>query len=531
MKDLLPALNLPTPLVIDFDYELKRSDKSENSESDASDSPTIESVPMPSISEDPLHPSKYFEIPTITVQDEAVASLCSSICSSSDSDVSMSSTSLTISLSPPPSKPLDWIWICHLCHSRYPLGATRRCLVDGHYYCSGESSAAQRNVKRRKRGASCSSEFDYVGWKEWGVWKRGLMASQERYLNGHDKHPYKLNGCENCEYPSECRYEKMKQPIEKTATSYFYDATSPTSPPADMAIKQQDEDVEMSDVSDSKTASLDSTGSTDTLTPLSESTSCPLNSSFNNSKSATATTNKRTAESSNPLIQSSGCSISRGSSASKPAKKSIQGRDKTSSTELQRSNKVQTPTLPAVHEENLLATAISAATTTAIQIPEGTPNHTVKFETRRFYSSLMETNGPPTSVSTKESNPPRQKQTKVDRKSDRLARKNKTDNSNTPSSKFEKSTFQPEASKTTQVNTTNKIKSKLTREEKETKRSNRITSSYRDGTYTRSSTSSPSSSLSSSDRVHLSSPSSSASNSTSSTQSLLRDFLGFGKPA
>src|ERR1700712_5461565 len=30
--------------------------------------------------------------------------------------------------SPPPEKPMAWIWICHLCHSRYALGVTRRCL-------------------------------------------------------------------------------------------------------------------------------------------------------------------------------------------------------------------------------------------------------------------------------------------------------------------------------------------------------------------------------------------------------------------
>ncbi|KAF2456941.1 hypothetical protein BDY21DRAFT_269818, partial [Lineolata rhizophorae] len=38
-------------------------------------------------------------------------------------------------LAPPPQAPLPWLWQCHLCQRMYPLGTTRRCLEDGHYFC------------------------------------------------------------------------------------------------------------------------------------------------------------------------------------------------------------------------------------------------------------------------------------------------------------------------------------------------------------------------------------------------------------
>lgn len=98
--------------------------------------------------------------------------------------------------SPPPSNPLAWVWQCHLCRSRWPLGVTRRCLVDGHLYCSGDTS--QPNLKKKKKGQSCSSEFDYMGWEEWGAWKRAALRTVSN--------PRIPTGCERCESPSQCRY-------------------------------------------------------------------------------------------------------------------------------------------------------------------------------------------------------------------------------------------------------------------------------------------------------------------------------------
>ena len=85
------------------------------------------------------------------------------------------------SLPPPPSEPLNWLWQCHLCNRVYKLGTTRRCLEDGHYFCSGTTT-----VKRSRRGKNagkkvlrhkaCASEFDYAGWKAWGVWRRDVRG-------------------------------------------------------------------------------------------------------------------------------------------------------------------------------------------------------------------------------------------------------------------------------------------------------------------------------------------------------------------
>lgn len=106
-----------------------------------------------------------------------------------------------VELPPTPDQPLAWIWVCHLCHSRYPLGVTRRCLVDGHYYCSGEAN--QPNLRKKKKRQSCSSEFDYVAWREWGDWKRKALKLL--------KNSRVASGCENCVFPSQCRYPAEKE--------------------------------------------------------------------------------------------------------------------------------------------------------------------------------------------------------------------------------------------------------------------------------------------------------------------------------
>ena len=111
----------------------------------------------------------------------------------------------------PPKKPLVWVWQCHLCHSRYSLGATRRCLQDGHYYCSGE--ADRPNLKKKQKGKSCSSEFDYIGWRETAEWQRNVRRVR-RLSDEH--HP---SGCENCEFPSQCRYSVSTPSSTTTRTT------------------------------------------------------------------------------------------------------------------------------------------------------------------------------------------------------------------------------------------------------------------------------------------------------------------------
>lgn len=116
---------------------------------------------------------------------------------------------LKTTVPPPPDLPLPWVWQCHLCRNRYPLGVTRRCLYDGHYYCSGETNV--KNLKKKKKGHACSSEFDYEGWDEYGEWKRKAL---QRITNA--RAPQK---CENCDFPSMCRTPVDQYPVKKERKS------------------------------------------------------------------------------------------------------------------------------------------------------------------------------------------------------------------------------------------------------------------------------------------------------------------------
>lgn len=105
----------------------------------------------------------------------------------------------------PPDLPMPWVWQCHLCRNRYPLGVTRRCLYDGHYYCSGETNV--KNLKKKKKGQACSSEFDYEGWDEYGEWKRQALHTIDNTKV--------LKRCEKCDFPSMCRTPPEQYPVKK----------------------------------------------------------------------------------------------------------------------------------------------------------------------------------------------------------------------------------------------------------------------------------------------------------------------------
>lgn len=122
---------------------------------------------------------------------------------------------------PPPSPPLKWIWQCHICHRAYPLGTTRRCLDDGHYFCSGvttvktwRASVNRRRSKRTKKHQACASEFDYSGWKAFGEWRRNEGAIRNASFTDlvgfstHDDSKNKVaRSCwDGCDFPSECRW-------------------------------------------------------------------------------------------------------------------------------------------------------------------------------------------------------------------------------------------------------------------------------------------------------------------------------------
>src|SRR5215469_14057197 len=105
---------------------------------------------------------------------------------------------------PPPPTPLRWLWQCHVCRQKYPLGATRRCLEDGHLFCAGVTIARKRgsgseNVRAVvKRHVPCASEFDYQGWLGWGHWR---AEQSERCEKGGKRDCWRC-----CNYPSNCRW-------------------------------------------------------------------------------------------------------------------------------------------------------------------------------------------------------------------------------------------------------------------------------------------------------------------------------------
>ena len=93
---------------------------------------------------------------------------------------------------------MPWIWSCHKCHTRYLLGATRRCLLDGHYFCGGITVDKTSGKVRKHR--ACVSEFDYSGWEDFGAWKRATTGHITKLGNKH---------CEDdCNFPSACHWEE-----------------------------------------------------------------------------------------------------------------------------------------------------------------------------------------------------------------------------------------------------------------------------------------------------------------------------------
>lgn len=117
-----------------------------------------------------------------------------------------------------PSAPLQWVWTCHACTRTYPLGATRRCLDDGHHFCAGttvvKSWRKDGPRRRMKKHRACASEFDFAGWKGWGRWRRGVPTRPGKAVAGKSLRPLMLdtnkekNCWINCDYPSHCRWGK-----------------------------------------------------------------------------------------------------------------------------------------------------------------------------------------------------------------------------------------------------------------------------------------------------------------------------------
>ncbi|KAI9668463.1 MAG: hypothetical protein M1831_001217 [Alyxoria varia] len=145
----------------------------------------------------------------------------------------------------PSHQPLPWLWQCHLCARVQPLGVSRRCLEDGHYFCSGapqspatpcadgnhhnNNGTGKKRRRSRRMNRACASEFDYAGWTEVGKlrreaiaksaaekktsaagrWKKALVARGAGRRSGVER---KHNCWFQCDYPSECRWGKEMNP-------------------------------------------------------------------------------------------------------------------------------------------------------------------------------------------------------------------------------------------------------------------------------------------------------------------------------
>ncbi|KAI0397153.1 hypothetical protein F5Y17DRAFT_12582 [Xylariaceae sp. FL0594] len=124
---------------------------------------------------------------------------------------------------PPPRKPRAWVWQCHYCLTVYRLGCTRRCLDCSHTYCvsvNPQPDKTSRGKRRRRRASGmCAAEFDYIGWEQWGSWRRkvlGYEATGRCDQKARDRaYLYKRHDCYlDCDSPSECchrRYELLKE--------------------------------------------------------------------------------------------------------------------------------------------------------------------------------------------------------------------------------------------------------------------------------------------------------------------------------
>lgn len=105
---------------------------------------------------------------------------------------------------------MPWIWSCHKCHTRYLLGATRRCLQDGHYFCGG--STVNKISGKVKKHRACVSEFDYSGWEDFSAWKRATTGQITRRGSKH---------CEDeCNFPSSCHW-KEEHAAQETRIAYY----------------------------------------------------------------------------------------------------------------------------------------------------------------------------------------------------------------------------------------------------------------------------------------------------------------------
>ena len=136
-----------------------------------------------------------------------------------------------------PDTPYPWIWRCHVCNSVYSLGVTRRCLEDGHFFCSlpfqitpstpsdslkneplsaeelAQKSKEERRKRKQKPRQACRSEFDYAGWNKYNIWRREIciIQAEKNRTSDIEGDPYLPNCWMECDFPSECHNTRLER--------------------------------------------------------------------------------------------------------------------------------------------------------------------------------------------------------------------------------------------------------------------------------------------------------------------------------
>ncbi|KAL8720263.1 MAG: hypothetical protein Q9225_002861 [Loekoesia sp. 1 TL-2023] len=138
----------------------------------------------------------------------------------SDSSSESGSSTNSWSSDPPPS-PYKWMWYCHQCRTGYELGVTRRCLIDDHELCYGQP-IKKRSKKGKKKSRACQSEFDYVGWENYGAWKR-VQNGQD----SQDEAQVERNCAALCDWPSQCRWARKQEQLAKESCHEAVEEAAP----------------------------------------------------------------------------------------------------------------------------------------------------------------------------------------------------------------------------------------------------------------------------------------------------------------
>ncbi|KAI3329508.1 hypothetical protein F4824DRAFT_384805 [Ustulina deusta] len=153
---------------------------------------------------------------------------------------------------PPPRTPRAWVWQCHRCLNVYRLGCTRRCLDCSHTYCITDPKGSRGGPKRKRRRRDtgiCGAEFDYVGWEQWGSWRRKVLGHEaagrcETQARDQAFLQKRHNCWVDCDSPSECchrRFELAAEALQKQMQTVL--AKTGSFVPINRPLDPDDDDV------------------------------------------------------------------------------------------------------------------------------------------------------------------------------------------------------------------------------------------------------------------------------------------------